>query len=77
MTHIEILGPGCSKCQVLYQHADQAAQELGIEYEITKISDIEKILSYGIMTTPGLVVNGMLKLAGCVPSAEQLKGLLS
>lgn len=77
MTHIEILGPGCSKCQLLYQRADQAAKELGIEYEITKVSDIQTILNYGIMTTPGLVVNGALKLSGRVPSAEQLKGLLS
>jgi len=75
--HIEILGPGCSKCQVLYQRADQAAKELGVEYEIKKVTDIETIIGYGIMSTPALVVNGALKFTGRVPSAEQLKGYLS
>lgn len=77
MLHIEILGPGCSKCQVLYQHADEAAKALGLNYDITKVSDIEAILGYGVMSTPALVVNGTVKFAGRVPSAEQLKGFLS
>ncbi len=77
MTHIEVLGPGCQKCQVLYQHAEKAAKELGIEYEITKVTDIGAIMGYGVMSTPALVVNGELKLSGRVPSSEQLKGFLS
>jgi len=77
MIHIEILGPGCSKCQVLYQRADEAAKAMGIEYEITKVTDIERIIGYGIMSTPALVVNGTVKLVGRVPSAEQLRGFLS
>ncbi|HEY6572894.1 MAG TPA: thioredoxin family protein [Candidatus Eisenbacteria bacterium] len=77
MTRIEILGPGCSKCKVLYERAEQAARELGIEYEIAKVTDITAIIGHGVMTTPALVVNGDLKLAGRVPTAEQLKGLLS
>jgi len=77
MIHIEVLGPGCSKCQVLYQRADEAAKALGVEYEITKVTDIVRIISYGVMSTPALVVNGTLKFAGRVPSAEQLKGFLS
>jgi small redox-active disulfide protein 2 len=77
MTHIEILGPGCTKCQVLYQRVDQAAKELGIEYEITKVTDIEAIIGYGVMATPGLVVDGSLKVAGRVPSAAQLKEYLA
>ncbi len=77
MTHIEVLGPGCQKCQALYQHAEQAAKELGIEFEIKKVTDISAIVSHGVMSTPALVVNGQLKLSGRVPSAEQLKGFLS
>jgi small redox-active disulfide protein 2 len=62
---------------VLYQRVDQAAKELGIEYEITKVTDIEAIIGYGVMATPGLVVDGSLKVAGRVPSAAQLKEYLA
>jgi small redox-active disulfide protein 2 len=77
MTHIEVLGPGCQRCNVLFEHAEQAAQELGLEFEIKKVTDISAIIGYGVMSTPALVVNGELKLAGRVPSAEQLKAFLS
>jgi small redox-active disulfide protein 2 len=77
MTKIQVLGPGCAKCKVLYEHADQAARELGLDYEIEKVTDISMIMGYGVMTTPALVVDGEIKLAGRVPSAEQLKAVLS
>ena len=77
MTKIQVLGPGCAKCKVLYEHAEQAAQQLGLEYEMEKVTDIDAILGFGVMTTPALVVNGQLKVAGRVPSAEQLKSMLS
>ncbi len=77
MTHIEVLGPGCQKCQVLYEHVAQAARELGLECEIQKVTDIGAIIGYGVMSTPALVVNGQVKLTGRVPSAEQLKELIS
>ena len=77
MTKIQVLGPGCAKCKVLFDHAEQAAKELGLEYEIEKVTDISTIMGYGVMTTPALVVNGEIKLAGRVPSAEQLKAVLS
>ncbi len=77
MIRIEVLGPGCQKCQVLYQHAEQAAKELGIAYEIRKVTDIRAIMGYGVLSTPALVVNGELKVSGRVPSSEQLKGFLS
>ena len=76
MTRIEVLGPGCQKCRVLYEHAEQAARELGLDYEIEKVTDIDAIIGYGVMATPALVVDGKLKLAGRVPSAEQIKGML-
>ena len=77
MVHIEVLGPGCQKCNVLYQHAEQAAKELGLEYEIEKVTDITAIMGYGIMATPALVVDGEIRLSGRVASAEQIKGMLS
>ena len=77
MTKIQVLGPGCAKCKVLFDHAEQAAKELGLEYEIEKVTDISTIMGYGVMTTPALVVNGEIKLAGRVPSAEQLKAVLA
>ena len=77
MTKIQVLGPGCSKCKVLFDHADQAARELGLEYEIEKVTDISTIMGYGVMTTPALVVNGEIKLAGRAPSVEQLKLVLA
>jgi small redox-active disulfide protein 2 len=77
VTKIQVLGPGCAKCKLLYEHVDRAAKELGLEYEIEKVTDIEAIMGYGVMSTPALVVNGQVKLAGRVPSAEQLKAVLS
>lgn len=77
MTRIQVLGPGCQKCNALYAHAEQAARELGLEYEIEKVSDLGTIMGYGIMTTPALVVDGKVRLAGRVLSAQQLKALLS
>ena len=77
MTRIQVLGPGCARCKVLYEHAEQAAKELGLDYEIEKITDITAIMGHGVMSTPALVVNGELKFSGRVPSAEQLKGILS
>jgi len=76
MTRIEVLGPGCQKCGKLYERAAQAAEELGIQYEIVKVTDIEKIAGYGILATPALVVDGEVRLSGRVPPAEQLKELL-
>ena len=77
MTKIQVLGPGCARCKVLYEHADQAAKELGLDYEIEKVTDISTIMGYGVMATPALVVDGEVKFSGRVPSAEQLKAVLS
>lgn len=77
MTHIGVLGPGCSNCKTLYERVQLAAKELGLEFEIEKITDLNVIVGYRIMSTPALVVNGVVKLSGRVPSVEQVKGLLS
>ena len=77
MKKIEILGTGCAKCDKLAELADEAAKELGIQYELLKVSEIDKITSYGVMMTPALVVDGQVKTSGKVPTMEELKNLLS
>jgi len=77
MTTIHILGTGCAKCNKLYELADEVAKELGIEYEIIKVTDMMKFIDFGVMITPALVVNGKLKVAGKIPSTEEIKKFLS
>ena len=77
MFRIQILGPGCQKCNVLYERTRQAARELGIDCEIEKVTDIDTMLSFGIMSTPALVVDGTVKIYGRVPSVAQLKEMLA
>lgn len=74
---IQILGPGCAKCTKLAETAVTAAKELGIEYELEKISDINQIMGFGVMMTPGLVVDGEVKSVGKVPSLIEVKNMLS
>jgi small redox-active disulfide protein 2 len=71
-----ILGPGCPKCNRLYDETEQAAEELGLEFEMHKITDIRAISGFGVMTTPALVVDGEVKCVGKVPSTDELKALL-
>ncbi|HBY56511.1 MAG TPA: thioredoxin family protein [Candidatus Atribacteria bacterium] len=70
---IEILGIGCPKCKKLTELAQEAVKELGIAAEIIKITDINKIISYGVMMTPALVINGEVKVAGKIPEKEEIK----
>jgi small redox-active disulfide protein 2 len=76
MVKIEILGTGCPKCKKLAENAEIAAKALGIEYEIEKVTDINEIMKFGVMITPALVIDGKVKIAGKVPSVEQLKEML-
>ncbi|MBM3326502.1 MAG: thioredoxin family protein [Calditrichaeota bacterium] len=76
MRSILVLGPGCSKCKVLAAHAEQAVQELGIEYEIQKITDLKQIMALGVMMTPGLVIDGTVKSVGRVVPVEEIKSML-
>ncbi|HAX91766.1 MAG TPA: thioredoxin family protein [Rhodospirillaceae bacterium] len=73
---IQILGTGCPKCKALGEAAEHAAKDLGIAYEIEKVTDIEKIMSFGVMMTPALVVDGDVKVVGKIPSGEELKVML-
>ena len=77
MMKIQVLGTGCKKCATLAKVTDAAAQALGLDYELEKVTDIVKIMEAGVMTTPALVIDGEVKLSGRVPSAEELKKILS
>jgi len=72
-----VLGPGCARCEQLARLTGQAAEELGIEYHLEKLTDISKFSDFGLMLTPGLVVDGELKVQGKVPSLDDIKALLA
>lgn len=71
---IEILGMGCVNCNKLYQNVLEAVRQSGKEAEVAKVEDIKKIMSYGVMSTPALVIDGVVKVAGKVPKVEEIKG---
>jgi small redox-active disulfide protein 2 len=77
MVKIQVLGTGCKKCATVQSNAETAARELGIEAEVEKIEDINKIVEFGVMSTPALAVDGKVKFVGKIPSAEEIKGVLS
>ncbi len=77
MKKIQILGTGCAKCQKLAAVADDAAQALGLAYVIEKVTEIDRIMGFGVMFTPALVVDGQVKVAGRVPSIEDVKKMLA
>jgi small redox-active disulfide protein 2 len=71
-----VIGPGCTKCKTLAQYTEQAVQELGVEAEIGKVTDLKQIMALGVMMTPALAVNGTIKVVGKVPSVAEIKALL-
>lgn len=74
---IRILGTGCPKCHKLEEETRQAAAELKLDCNIAKVSNLQDIMSYGVMMTPALVVDGEVKVAGKVPAREEIKKLLA
>ncbi|MDD4615941.1 MAG: thioredoxin family protein [Alphaproteobacteria bacterium] len=74
---IQILGTGCSKCKTLGERTIAAAEELNLSCEIEKVTDIAKIMSFGVMATPALVVDGKVKCVGKVPALNELKDILT
>ena len=73
---IQILGTGCAKCARLAEQAKKAADELGLDYSLEKVSSIEEILAQGVLVTPALLVDGKLKVSGSVPALEEMKKIL-
>jgi small redox-active disulfide protein 2 len=73
---IQVLGTGCAKCKTLHEHVKKAVQETGIEAKIEKVEDIVKIMAFEILMTPGLVIDGQVKVAGRLPNVEEIKKLI-
>jgi small redox-active disulfide protein 2 len=76
MRKIQVLGTGCPNCDKLAENAEAAARELGIDYELEKVTDVADIMKLGVMLTPGLLIDGEVKSSGKVLSSEEIQALL-
>jgi small redox-active disulfide protein 2 len=74
---LQILGTGCPKCKRLTENAEAACRDLGVDADVEKVTDIDKITSYGVLMTPALAVDGEVKSVGKVLSVEEIKVLVS
>ncbi len=74
---IEILGMGCAKCKQLMANAEKAVKDAGVQAEVVKVEDMNQIVGYGIMTTPAIAIDGEVKAAGKVLSADEIKKLIA
>jgi small redox-active disulfide protein 2 len=73
---LQVLGPGCPSCEKLASNAAAAARELNLDFKLEKVKDMQKIMEFGVMITPALVVNGEVKSVGRIQSVEEIKKLL-
>ncbi len=73
---IQVLGTGCSKCRTLYEAVKKAVQETGVDAEVEKVEDIQQIMAFELIMTPGLVINGEVKVAGRLPSIDEIKKMV-
>jgi len=76
MKNIKVLGTGCTNCKTTMKLIEDAAKEKGVEVQLEKVEDIQVIMSYGVMSTPGVVVDGKVVHAGGVPSRDKIAGWL-
>lgn len=74
---IKVLGPGCANCKRLYQEAEKAVAQVGQEATITKVEAMEDIMAYGILRTPGLVIDEKVVASGRIPSASEIATLIT
>ena len=77
MKTLQILGTGCPKCTKLAENAEAAAKAMDIPYTIEKVTDITQIVTFGVMMTPALVVDGQVKVVGKVPGVDEIKAMLA
>ncbi len=77
MKKIQILGTGCPKCKKLAENAETAAKELNLDYEMEKVTDLNAIMAFGVMMTPALAVDGVVKVVGKVPEPAEIVKLLA
>ena len=73
---VQVLGTGCPKCKALAERVESVVGEMGLDCEVVKVTDINEIMSFGVMMTPGLAVDGVVKSAGKLPSADEIRGYL-
>lgn len=74
---ISVLGPGCRNCALLEKRVDEALERLGLQATVTKVTDYDDILAFGVMATPGLVINETVVLSGKVPTTSAIVELIS
>jgi small redox-active disulfide protein 2 len=77
MKTLQVLGSGCANCVRLAKNVETAAKELGIDFKLEKVTDIEAIVRAGVMRTPALVVDGKVMLSGRVPNVEEIKTIIA
>ena len=77
MKKIQVLGPGCPKCEELAKRTEAAAQALGGDYALEKVTGLSDIMACGVFVTPALVVDGAVKVTGQVPSVEEIKKMIT
>ena len=77
MKKIQVLGTGCAKCNMLADNVKKIADSMGIEYQLEKVTDIMEIMKSGVMMTPGLVVDGVVKASGKVPKDDEIREMIS
>lgn len=77
MKKLQILGTGCPKCKKLTEITEVAAKQLGIAYELVKITDVAQIMTFDVMMTPALAVDGQVKVSGRVPSVDEVKQMIA
>lgn len=75
--NIKVLGSGCTKCKALEKVTREAVAEMGISAEVEKVEDIQKIMGYGVMRTPAMVINEKVVLSGRLPSLSEVKEIIS
>jgi len=76
MKKLQILGTGCPKCLSLAERTEAAAQQLGLEYQLEKVTSIQDIMKFGVMMTPALAIDGTVKCMGKLPTVEEIKTML-
>jgi small redox-active disulfide protein 2 len=77
MKKLQILGPGCPRCNELAVRTTEAAKAIGGPYELEKVTEVDRISGFGVSITPALVVDGVVKVVGWVPSVEEIKKILA
>jgi small redox-active disulfide protein 2 len=74
---IQVLGTGCPKCKKTYENTEQALKDLGVCADLEKVEDLKAIMNFGVMVTPALAIDGEVRLAGKIPSVDEVKKIIS